>query len=177
MAPLPLDAPTVIVRDERPLDVDGIREVLTHAFGRPDEAVLVDALRAAGKVQLSLVAESEGQVVGHVLFTAVTIAGDDTLLASGLAPLAVVPRMHGVGVGSALVRQGLARCRRAGHAFVVVLGDPRYYGRFGFVAAEQYQMHCEFDAPAGAFQVIELRRGALTAGPALVRYEPEFAPS
>ena len=176
MAPLPLDAPTVIVRDEHPQDVEGVRDVLKVAFGRSDEVALVDALRAAGKVQISLVAESEGQVVGHVLFTAVTIAGDDTLLAAGLAPLAVVPRMHGVGVGSALVRQGLARCRRAGHAFVVVLGDPRYYSRFGFVPAEEHQMHCEFDAPAGAFQVIELRRGALTPGPALVRYESEFAP-
>jgi putative acetyltransferase len=175
MAPLPLDAPTVLVRDEHPPDVAGIRDVLQQAFGRSDEADLVDALRAAGKMQLSLVAESEGQVVGHILFSAVTIAGDDTLLAAGLAPLAVVPRMHGVGVGSALVRQGLARCRRAGHAFVVVLGDQRYYSRFGFVPAEQYQIHCEFDAPPGAFQVIELRRGALRPGPALVRYEPEFA--
>src|SRR6185369_2610439 len=103
MAPLPLDAPTVIVRDEHPQDLGGVREVLKLAFGRATEADLVDALRAAGKVLLSLVAESEGQVVGHILFTAVTIAGDDTLLASGLAPLAVVPRMHGVGVGSALV--------------------------------------------------------------------------
>jgi putative acetyltransferase len=175
MTPLPLDAPTVIVRDQRPPDVDGVRDVLRRAFDRADEADLVDALRAAGKVQVSLVAESEGQVVGHVLFSAVTIAGDDTLLASGLAPLAVVPRMHGLGIGSALVRQGLARCRRAGHAFVVVLGDPKFYSRFGFVAAESRQLHCEFDAPPGAFQVLELRRGALVAGPALVRYEPEFA--
>jgi putative acetyltransferase len=175
MTPLPLDAPTVLVRDEHPPDVDGVREVLKVAFDRPDEAAIVDALRAAGKVQLSLVAECEGQVVGHVLFSAVTIAGDDTLLASGLAPLAVVPRMHRLGVGSALVRHGLARCRRAGHSFVVVLGDPTYYARFGFVPAEQHQMQCEFEAPPGAFQVIQLKRGALRAGPALVRYEPEFS--
>ena len=175
MTPPPLDAPTVLVRDEHAADVPGVRAVVESAFGRVAEADLVDALRAAGKVELSLVAECEGHVVGHVLFSAVTTAGDDPPFAAGLAPLAVVRRMHRLGVGSALVRHGLARCRRAGHAFVVVLGDPAYYSRFGFEPAERHQLSCEFDAPPGAFQVLELRRGTLPTHAALIRYEREVA--
>jgi len=123
----------VRVRDEAPADVGAIHAVVASAFGRSDEARLVDALRAAGKATISLVADHDGRVVGHVLFSPVTLAGAPS--ASGLAPLAVVPPMQRRGIGGALVRAGLDRCRAAHRPFVVVLGSPDYYGRFGFLAA------------------------------------------
>jgi putative acetyltransferase len=171
----------VIVRDERPEDVVAIRAVVTAAFERSDEAALVDALREAGAATFSLVAEHEGHVVGHVAFSPVTIlpivpepsAASPT--ASGLAPLAVLPALHHRGVGSALVRAGLDRCRSADVAVVVVLGSPAYYGRFGFVDAARHHVRCEYEAPPGAFQLLELQPGALSGGPALARYRKEFA--
>lgn len=161
------------IRDESPADVAAIHDVVARAFERADEARLVDALRAAGKATLSLVAEIDGRVVGHVLFSPVTLEGAPVAL--GLAPLAVRPETHGQGVGGALVRAGLERCRAAGHVFVVVLGSPDYYGRFGFLPAERYALRCEYDTPPGAFQVIELVPDALRGRTGLVRYAAEFA--
>ena len=171
------DAPalmaTIVVRDEAPADAAAVRDVVTRAFEQPAEAKIVDALRAAGKADVALVAECDGRVVGHVLFSPVTLAGAPA--ASGLAPLAVAPELQRRGVGTALVRAGLARCRAAGHAFVVVLGSPAYYGRFGFVPADRYRLACEYDVPPGVFQVIELAPDALVGCSGLVRYAPELA--
>jgi len=161
------------VRDERPGDVAAVRAVVTDAFGRPDEAHLVDLLRAAGKATVSLVAERDCRVVGHVLFSPVVLDGAPA--AAGLAPLAVLPAAQRQGIGAALVRLGLARCRAAGHGYVVVLGDPAYYGRFGFVAAERFGLGCEYDVTPGAFQVLELAPGALAGHSGVVRYGAEFA--
>jgi len=161
------------IRDEQSDDVAAIHDVVTRAFERPDEASLVEALRAAGKATIALVAEHAGCVVGHVLFSPVTLTGAP--FATGLAPLAVAPEAQGRGVGDALVRAGLDRCRAGRHAFVVVLGSPAYYGRFGFVPAERHRLTCEYEAPPGAFQVIELVPGTLAGRAGLVRYAPELA--
>ena len=167
---------SVTVRDEAPADVDAVRDVVTRAFEQPAESQLVDALRKAGKATISLVAEREGRIVGHVMFSPVTIAdAPHTPFASGLAPLAVLPEHQKHGIGSALVRAGLARCRAAGHAFVVVLGSPAYYGRFGFVDAERYRLHSEYHVPPGVFQVLEIAPHALAGMSGLVRYAEEFA--
>lgn len=173
---------TVTVRDEAPADLDAVRAVVTRAFEQPAEASLVDALRKAGKATISLVAERDGRIVGHILFSPVTLAEAPHALfapapapfASGLAPLAVAPEEQKTGIGSALVRAGLARCRAAGHAFVVVLGSPAYYGRFGFVDAERHRLHSEYHVPPGVFQVLEIAPGALTGKSGLVRYAAEF---
>jgi len=165
----------VLVRDEAPADVDAIRDVVTRAFEQAAEAALVDALRRAGKATISLVAEQEGRVVGHVLFSPVTLAeAPHAPFASGLAPLAVLPEMQRHGIGAALVRAGLARCRAAGHSFVVVLGSPAYYGRFGFVDGARHRLHSEYHVPPGVFQVIEIAPGTLAGKSGLVRYAEEF---
>jgi putative acetyltransferase len=166
----------VAVRDESPADVGAIRDVVLRAFEQPAEADLVDALRRAGKATISLVAERDGRVVGHVLFSPVTLAeAPPAPFASGLAPLTVLPAAQRQGVGGALVRAGLARCRAAGHAYVVVLGSPAYYGRFGFVDAARYGLRSEYQVPPGVFQVIELAPGVLLGRRGLVRYADEFA--
>ncbi len=164
---------TLTIRDESPGDAAALHAVVAHAFERPDEARLVEALRAAGKATVSLVAERDGHVVGHVLFSPVTL--DDAPFGVGLAPLAVLPEEQYAGIGSALTRAGLERCRADGVATVVVLGSPKYYGRFGFEAADAHDLKCEYDAPPGAFQVIALVPGALAGKSGLVRYASEFA--
>ena len=161
----------MLIRFETPPDVDAIRHVEERAFARGDEAALVDALRAGGKATVSLVAEEEGHVVGHVLFSPVTIGAATGV---GLAPVAVLPEHQGRGIGAALVRRGLAECRAAGHDFAVVLGEPAYYARFGFETAARHGVRCEFDAPDDAFMLVALRPGALAGLAGLARYAPEF---
>jgi putative acetyltransferase len=154
--------------------VDQVRVVNERAFGRPGEAALVDALR--GPDTISLVAARDDRIVGHILFSTVRIEGAAaTLVASGLAPLAVLPEFQRQGIGSQLVRAGLAACRSAGHDVVVVLGHPEYYPRFGFVPADSKGVRCEYDVPREAFMVLELHPAALAGTRDVVRYRPEFA--
>ena len=163
------------VRPERPGDVAAIRRVNEAAFGRAAEADLVDALRAHGRVSRSLVAERAGMIVGHILFSPVRIdSGRTSTAAIGLAPMAVLPAHQRAGIGSLLVRTGLAECGRAGHGCVVVLGHPEYYPRFGFVPASRHGLAWEHSAPDEAFMVLPFREDAIAAGGGVVRYAPEF---
>lgn len=165
----------LILREEAEGDHAGIAAVTTAAFGGPGEAGLVEALRSAGALTLSLVAVAEGEVVGHVAFSPVTIVGDGgTYGAIGLAPMAVAPGWQGRGVGTRLIDEGLERLRAAGHRAVVVLGHPHYYPRFGFVPASRFGLRWEHDAPDEAFMARELVAGALAGRPGVVRYRPEF---
>lgn len=123
------------VRVEGPDDADAIHAVLSAAFGRPDEADLVRALRADPAWALGLVAEDAGTVTGHIAFTGVRV---DDAPALALAPLAVRPEYQGQGIGSALARAGLDWARSTGAPAVIVLGDPAYYGRFGFEPAARW---------------------------------------
>lgn len=165
----------MIIRSEQPGDIDSIRSVVELAFGQPDEARLVDALRENGKFTLSLVAVRNDRVVGHILFTPVTIESDgQSFAAIGLAPLAVLPELQSQGIGSALTRAGLDELRRAGHQSVVVLGHPEYYPRFGFAPASRYGIKSEYDVADENFMIMELREGALVGRAGTVRYQPEF---
>ena len=163
------------IRKEGPQDVDAVRLVNERAFGQPDEARIVDALRGLADA-ISLVAVIDHQVVGHILFTPVSIDdADSRLSAAGLAPMAVLPEFQRRGIGSALVNAGLDACRAAGCDLVVVLGHPDFYPRFGFVVAAAHGLRCEYPAPPEAFMVIELRSGSLAQARGLVRYRPEFS--
>jgi putative acetyltransferase len=147
-----------------------------EAFGQDTEADLVDRLRANGKVTLSLVAEVNGQVVGHILFTPVTIgSAAGTTFVLGLAPMAVLPSYQRRGIGRRLVERALSRLKAAGHRGVVVLGHPAYYPRFGFVAAGTFGIRSEYDAPGAAFMAIELVPNGLKDCSGLAKFQPEFA--
>jgi len=161
----------VLVRPETSADAEDIRTVLETSFPTPDEARLVEALRVAGRLVVSLVAESGGAVVGHVAFSPVS-AGSST--GAGLAPVAVIPAYRRRGVAARLVRDGLAACGLAGFGFVVVLGEPKYYSRFGFRPAAEWGLFDEYGG-GPAFQVLELRPGSIPVGAGLVRYASEFA--
>ena len=168
----------MIVRPEKPEDIPAIRVVNEQAFGRVAEADLVDALRQNGKATVSLVVEDNGRVVGHILFSPVTIrpneAGEVELTGVGLAPMAVVPERQSQRIGSMLVEHALRRCREEDHPFVVVLGHPNYYPRFGFVPAGRFGIKSEYDVDDDVFMVMELREGALTGCAGVAKYQPEF---
>ena len=165
----------MIIRDERPVDVDSIRAVNLTAFETSTEADLVDALRRRATPLISLVAEDGANVVGHILFSPVTLASEPGLTLMGLAPMAVVPSRQRQGVGSSLVREGLDRCRQVNAAAVVVLGHPEYYPRFGFLPAARLFLRCEYDVPEDVFMVMELDQGTLKGKSGTIQYHPAFA--
>jgi putative acetyltransferase len=162
------------IRAERPGDVDAIRRINERAFETPAEARLVDLLRQRGKLLVSLVAENEGQIVGHIAFSRACIASRPELPGLGLGPMAVIPGLQNQGIGSRLVREGLSQCGAHGAQFVAVLGHPRYYPRFGFLSASRFRLSCAWPVPEGVFMAMELRAGALATAAGLVSYEPEF---
>ena len=164
----------VLVRPERPGDVAAIHEVNESAFGRPDEARLVESLRAQARPFLSLVAEADGDLAGNIVFTPVALDGFAALL-MGLAPMAVRVESQRRGVGSALVRAGVTACRSLGAAAVVVLGHPEYYPKLGFVPAHLWGLRSEYEAAPEAFMAMELQPGALAGAGGTVRYHPAFA--
>ena len=166
----------VTVRGEALGDGPAVHRVNALAFERPNEARLVDALREAARPYISLVAMDGERVVGHILFTPVAVeSASGTWTALGLAPMAVLPECQRRGIGSRLVREGLAACARQGHLVVVVLGHSNYYPRFGFVRAVTKGLRCEYPVPDEAFMVAELLPAALAGRTGLVKYRPEFA--
>jgi len=158
-----------LIRPEGPQDIPGIDTAVAAAFGQRDEADLVLALRAdpAWLPSLSLVAVVDGRVIGHIVFTRCQVGGHPAL---ALAPLGVTPEHQREGVGGELVISGLLSARGAGERLVIVLGDPEYYGRFGFEAARQRDVTGPF-GDIEEFQALRLRRPAPT-GP--VVYAPPF---
>jgi putative acetyltransferase len=178
--------PTMLtIRPEGPSDLDAIFQVNSQAFSRDNEARVVDALRRSPAFipELSLAARigeraaqgGPGGIVGHILFTRITIreAGrsHDAL---ALAPLAVLPAHQKQGVGSALMRRGLDDARQLGHRIVIVLGHPDYYPRFGFAPASTFGIRPPFDVRNEAFMALALEEGALGLVRGEVNYPPEF---
>lgn len=162
------------VRKERPEDGPAIRLVHEQAFGGSSEANLVEMLREANKAPISLVVTYDEQVVGHILFSPVTIApAQPSFKCIGLAPVGVLPEFQRRGIGSLLIQAGLRECREAGYDIAVVLGDPIYYSRFGFSRAADYGLGNEYGVDEH-FMAIEFRTGALAEVSGTVRYQPEF---
>ena len=160
------------IRLERPEDATTIHALTETAFkGRPfsdgTEPKVVDALRAAGALTLSLVATQGGEIVGHVAFSPVTINGESGDW-YGLGPVSVWPDRQRTGVGQALIRAGLRRLKSSGAGGCVLLGDPAYYGRFGF---ENDAGLRHAGGPAWAFQCLTLN-GARPSGE--VAFHPAF---
>lgn len=166
------------IRYEGPGDVDRVRELITMAFGGPDEARLVDAIRAPALDQiLSLVATENESVVGHIMFSPVRIEGESGLIATGmgLAPLAVHPSFQQRGIGSALVREGLHRLDELHCPFVVVVGHPTFYPRFGFVPASRFAVRSQFkEIPDDVFMIRRLPGATFELYKGTAYYLPAF---
>jgi putative acetyltransferase len=163
----------LLIRDEEPRDREDVRKVNEAAFGHADEADLVDRLRIEGVVLLSLVAELQSQIVGHILFSRMTVeTAWGPVAAVSLAPMAVLPDHQGSHIGSRLVRSGLTQLRQRGERIVIVLGHKRYYPRFGFSSEKARCLVSPF--PPDAFMALELSNGALTGIQGAVLYPSAF---
>jgi putative acetyltransferase len=168
-----------LIESERAQDHAGIRAVHLAAFPTSLEADLVERLRTGRHALISLVARERDLIVGHVLFSPVTVHVDGRpehaiACGLGLAPLAVLPAFQRRGIGRSLVEAGLAQSRQSRVGFVVVVGDPRYYSRFGFEPGSQFGLLDEYSA-GDAFQVLRLDSAMLPAQGGQVRYGKEFA--
>ena len=162
------------IRAELPADSAAISQVHTKAFGGAVEAKLVQLICERKKGVISLVAATDGTVVGHILFSRVTVAeAPDSFRAVGLAPVAVLPEFQRKGNGSKLIREGLARSKQAGYDAVVVIGDPSYYSRFGFLRAADFGLRNEYGVH-DEFMILSLHDGALNGISGLIKYVPEF---
>lgn len=159
----------MIVRLETPADIAAIRIVEEVAFGRRDEARLVDELRAAGDAVFSLVAEQDGVIAGHAMFS--RMQAPFTALALG--PVAVLPEYRRKGVAGRLIREGIARGEAAGWAAIFVLGDPAFYRRFGFNVGKARGFTSLFAGPH--FMALPVGSNELPALTGSIQYAPAFA--
>jgi putative acetyltransferase len=166
--------PDLTIRFEREGDAAAIREVNQTAFATPAEADLVDRLRRLEASVVSLVAQDGGSLVGHILFSRVSL-GREPRPILGLAPMAVRPNRQRQGIGSQLVRAGLDAGRKTGAGAVIVVGHAAFYPRFGFVPASRFGLSCEYDVPDEVFMALELVPGFLAGQGGLVHYHPAFA--
>jgi putative acetyltransferase len=167
----------ITVRPERPEDIAPVRAVNELAFGQPLEAGLVDALRQSCRDALSFVAvDDDDEVVGHILFTPVTIETEGrSVRGMGLAPMAVRPGRQRQGTGSQLVRRGLDALRERSCPFVVVVGHPEYYPRFGFERASAHGIASQWaGVPEDAFMALILDAGAMSGVSGIAKYRDEF---
>jgi putative acetyltransferase len=166
----------ISIRPEEPRDIDQVRALTLAAFEGGPEARLVDTLRASCPDHLSLVADEERRVVGHILFTPVVVEGlECSVEGMGLAPMAVLPTRQREGIGSALVRRGLEILLERSTPFVVVLGHPEYYPRFGFELASRYGLRSQWEGvPDEAFMVKVCDLGVLPEGGGVAKYRDEF---
>lgn len=161
------------IRPERVLDIYPVRHVHVTAFPTTEEADLVDRLRTNGKSDISLVAEMDRNVIGHIVFSRVTFDPPLDVIAYALAPMAVLPGHERHAVGRRLVQNGLAECHARDACMVVVLGDFGYYSRFGFERASRHGLRSEFGAEE-SFMLFMLEARAHPPPLTLVRYAPEF---
>lgn len=169
----------VTIRPERKQDHSLIYNVNLQAFGQEEEPRLVDAIRESPSFipELSLVAVIDDHIVGHIMFSDISIRAEEgDVPALALAPVAVLPQHQNQGIGSKLMERGLQESARLGHEIVIVIGHPEYYPRFGFKPARAQGLEAPFEVPDEAFMVLELVPDALSGISGMVKYPPHLYP-
>ena len=169
----------IFIREEGPKDIEEIRKLnektFMQAFGQASEANVIDRLRENCTNILSLVAVQDDHVVGHILFSPVKIDGDKVIEGMGLGPMAVLPELQRQGIGSQLVQAGIEILKRRGHPFIIVLGHPEYYPRFGFKRASVHGIRSQWEGvPDEAFMILILNDKAMFGACGVARYRNEF---
>jgi len=166
----------VLIREEKKQDIEAIRQVNIKAFGQSQEADIVDKLRNNCSPFLSLVAEVDNKIAGHILFTPVLIETDTGMVEGmGLAPMAVLPEYQKQGIGSNLAIKGLEKVKQSVCPFVIVLGHSDYYPKFGFEPASRYGIRSEWEVPDEAFMVILFDKSKSDTISGIAKYRSEFA--
>lgn len=163
----------MIIRKEKPEDINEIHNINSTVFETNAEADLVDRLRDSGIPIISLVAEIDHKLVGHIIFTPMTGDNSDIKIA-GLAPMAVLPEYQNKGIGSALVEKGLEYCAYDKYEAVAVLGHPNYYPKFGFIPSTRFDLISEYDVPKEVFMVKELVSNSLSNIRGVIKDHEEF---
>jgi len=161
------------IGEERPDDVAVVRELNRRAFGQDQEGNIVDVLRANGAALLSLVATLNDRVVGHIMYSPVSI--DGKVRGAALGPMAVIPERQRQGIGSKLIEAGNQKLKDAGCPFIIVVGHADYYPRFGFRPASDHGIKCEWDVPDDVFMLLVLDEAKMEGVSGLAKYRHEFS--
>lgn len=165
----------MLIREEKKDDQAAVYTVNESAFETSSEARLVDALREQARPIISLVAENDGEVVGHIMFSPVSLSGHPELSIMGLAPMAVNSASQHKGIGSALVRAGIEKCTELRFGAIVVLGHPEFYPRFGFLPASRFGIKSEYKVPEDVFMAMELQPDYLHDAAGTIQYHEAFS--
>lgn len=165
------------IRREVPGDALQVRRVNELAFEGTAEADIIDRLREKCSESVSIVAMVDNQIVGHILFTPAWLESThDRVFGMGLAPLAVLPGYQNQGIGGKLIQAGLEVMQKDGWPFVIVLGHPGYYPRYGFEIASRSGIRCEYEAvPDEAFMIHVFDPSVVPLAGAVAHYQPEWA--
>ncbi len=166
----------IIVRRERPEDISSVRIINKQVFGKPVEVDIVDKLRQTCLKVLSLVAEHEGRIVGHIIFSPAQVKrGKRVIKGMGLVPMTVLLERQREGIGSQLITYGLKILQDQHCPFVIVLGNPDYYPRFGFKPTSKYGLKSQWpNIPDEAFMVLIFYKTKMAGVSGIVRYRNEF---
>jgi len=161
------------IREERADDIAAVRDLNRRAFGQDQESNIVDALRANGAALLSLVATLNGRVVGHIMYSPLSI--DGKFEGAALGPMTVFPECQRRGIGSKLIEAGNRKLKDDGCPFIIVVGHADYYPRFGFKPASEHGIKCEWDVPDNVFMLLVLDQAKMAGVAGLAKYRPEFS--
>ena len=166
----------MIIRREKKEDFTKIYEINKQAFNQKDESELIERIRVGKNFipELSLVAEENGKILGHILFSKIRIIGEKEYESLALAPMAVLPKYQKQGIGTKLIEEGLKKARKLGFDSVIVIGHKDYYPKFGFERASKWNIECPFEVPNESFMAIELMIEALKEKSGIVEYPKEF---
>ena len=159
------------IREERPDDMAAVRDLNRRAFGQDQESNIVDALRANGAALLSLVATVDDRVVGHIMYSHLSV--DDSVSGAALGPMAVLPEYQRQGIGGKLIEAGNRKLKDAGYPFIIVVGHADYYPRFGFRPASEHGIRCEWDIPDNVFMLLVLDQAKMLGVSGLAKYREE----
>lgn len=166
----------VFIREEHPDDIEAIRSVNEKAFAQSQESHIVDALRSNSAALLSLVAIVDNEIVGHIIYSPATVHSEHgDILGAALGPMAVLPEYQRKGIGSKLVDTGNQELRAKDVPFIIVLGHPHYYPRFGFEPASRHGIRCEWEVPDDVFMVLILDQGKMSGISGMAKYRTEFS--
>ena len=164
-----------MIRREKPADIEQIYAVIEKAFKRDAEAKLANKLRQVCADHISLVAEADGVIVGHIMFTPVLVKNGKTVQGMGLAPMSVLPSLQRKGIGAKLITSGIKRLREKSCPFVIVLGHPDYYPRFGFQPASRFNIRSQWEeVPDEAFMILVLDDQAMHNVSGIASFRAEF---